>query len=246
FDVDGQPTAVSVISPGRYLVQSREPAELQIVPDGTIIPLAPESREDTGHAVFHSNSGIGIACASCHGEGGDDAHVWTFDGLGARRTPSLRGTLDGTAPYHWNGEMSDISMLADQVLSGRMNGPSLADDQKGALQSWLFALPPPASPAVLDPEGAARGEQLFNGAAGCIGCHVGPRLTSSATVDVGTGGKFQVPSLVGVSARAPFLHDGCATTLADRFGPCGGAGHGDTSMLSDADKSSLVAYLWTL
>jgi cytochrome c peroxidase len=67
------------------------------------------------------------------------------------------------------------------------------------------------------------------------------------TVDVGTGGKFQVPSLVGVSQRAPFMHDGCAATLRDRFGPCGGGDkHGFTSQLTSAQITDLVAYLETL
>jgi hypothetical protein len=63
---------------------------------------------------------------------------------------------------------------------------------------------------------------------------------------VGTGGAFQVPPLVGLGWRAPFLHDGCAGTLADRFGSCATSGHGNTSSLSSGDLSDLVAYLETL
>jgi cytochrome c peroxidase len=243
----GQAVAVAVRGTRKYIVQSREPAQLKLWPEGNIIALASESREDTGHAIFHSNSGIGIACASCHGEGGDDGHVWTFDGLGRRRTPSLRGTLEGTAPYHWDGAMKSISQLADEVMTSRMHGPALLDDQKSALESWLFALPAPALPAPSDPAAVARGKALFESAGvGCAGCHSGPKLTNSATVDVGTGGAFQVPSLVGVSARTPLLHDGCATTLADRFGSCGGSKHGNTSSLAQSDIDDLVAYLSTL
>ena len=58
---------------------------------------------------------------------------------------------------------------------------------------------------------------------------------------------LQTPSLLGVAWRAPFMHDGCAPTLADRFDPaCGGDQHGDVSALSDADLGALVAYLETL
>jgi cytochrome c peroxidase len=82
---------------------------------------------------------------------------------------------------------------------------------------------------------------------GCLACHAGEQLTTNALVDVGTGGKFKVPSLRGVAARAPFLHDGCAPTLADRFGPCGGGQfHGETSFLTELDVADLVAYLETL
>ena len=248
----GEAIAIAMLPNNNILVQSREPAQLEILSADTnssvaTISLSADSRSDTGHAIFHANSGAGIACASCHGEGGDDGHVWTFDQEGSRRTPSLRGTLDGTAPYHWNGEMKDISALSDAVMTGRMNGPALDADEKGYLQSWLFALPALPAPTGLDSAAVARGQALFtNSTTGCASCHSGPRFTSSLTLDVGTGGKFQVPSLVGVGARAPFLHDGCATTLTDRFGTCGGASHGDTSKLSAGDIGDLVAYLQTL
>jgi mono/diheme cytochrome c family protein len=245
----GQITSVVAGGDGKWIVQSREPAQLQIMPYGGVIPLgAPDSREDTGHAIFHSNTGAGIACASCHGEGRDDGHVWTFDGSGPRRTPSLLGTIKDTAPYHWNGEMLDISMLVDEVMTLRMSGPLLDGAYKDALQSWLFALPAPAAPAPSDPAAVARGKALFESSAtGCTTCHTGPMLTTALTVDVGTGGSFQVPSLIGVGERAPYLHDGCAATLEQRFDPsCGGSKHGTTSQLAPAEIADMVAYLKTL
>jgi hypothetical protein len=43
------------------------------------------------------------------------------------------------------------------------------------------------------------------------------------------------------------MHDGCAKTLAERFDPaCGGAKHGNTAQLSDAETRDLVSYLETL
>jgi hypothetical protein len=68
---------------------------------------------------------------------------------------------------------------------------------------------------------------------------------SRANEDVGTGGAFQAPSLVGVGARLPLMHDGCADTLRERFDPaCGGDAHGPA--LSDEEVDALVAYLETL
>jgi cytochrome c peroxidase len=73
------------------------------------------------------------------------------------------------------------------------------------------------------------------------------RLSNNATVTVGTGLSLQVPSLRGVAYRAPFLHNGCAPTLLDRFGACGGGdAHGKTSTLTSAQLADLVAYLDTL
>jgi mono/diheme cytochrome c family protein len=249
--LEGQLTSVVFADDNTIVAFAREPAGLLVTSaDGVgsvnLIPLGAPSREDTGHAVFHSDTGAGVACASCHAEGGDDGLVWTFAEQGRRRTPSLKGTLAGTAPYHWSGELADVPALVDTVYQAGMSGPDLAADQTSALQAWLFAIPSPAPPAT-EFTAVARGRALFEGAAGCATCHAGPRLTNNTTVDVGTGGSFQVPSLVGVAHRAPFLHTGCAATLADRFGSCGGGdNHGKTSTLSPADVSDLVAYLSAL
>lgn len=192
-----------------------------------MISIPGETREDTGHAIFHSNSGIGLACASCHPEGADDGRVWNL-GEGSLRTPSLRGTLALTAPYHWAGDLKDIAALAATVLDQRMNGPKLNGAESAALEGWLFALPAPVMTPRLDEAAIARGKAIFERRdVGCSSCHSGEQHASSATVDVGTGGSFQVPSLVGVAARAPFMHNGCAATLEDRFGPCGGSRHGN-------------------
>jgi len=75
------------------------------------------------------------------------------------------------------------------------------------------------------------------------------QLTNNNSVAVGTGEMFQVPSLRGVGWRAPYMHDGCAATLSDRFtdATCGGGDqHGMTSQLSEADRADLIAYLQSL
>ena len=78
-------------------------------------------------------------------------------------------------------------------------------------------------------------------------CHSGPKLTNNQTLDVGTGGLFQVPSLIGLSWRAPYLHDGRAATILDRFNvSLGGVTHGSTSQLTSSQIDDLVAYLSTL
>jgi cytochrome c peroxidase len=60
---------------------------------------------------------------------------------------------------------------------------------------------------------------------------------------------FQVPSLRGVGWRAPYMHNGCATTLSGRFTnkSCGGGdSHGMTSQLTPAQIDDLVAFLESL
>ena len=68
-----------------------------------------DSRADTGHLIFHANAGGGLACASCHPEGGEDGRVWNFVCAGARRTQSIRGGISETAPFHWDGSEHDFS-----------------------------------------------------------------------------------------------------------------------------------------
>jgi mono/diheme cytochrome c family protein len=246
----GEVVAVSYSQSGVLFAQTREPAALWRSDTGTTIPLASDSRDDTGHLIFHSNAGGGLACASCHPEGGEDGRVWNFVCAGARRTQSIRGGISPTAPFHWDGSEHDFSHLMDDVFSGRMAGPPLSIDQKNALQSWVDTIPAMPATAGLDSAAVVRGSMLFNDAnVGCAACHTGSLLTNNTTVDVGTGQPMQVPSLRGVSWRPPFMHNGCATTLADRFttAACGGGDkHGVTSKLTSAQIGDLTAYLQSL
>jgi hypothetical protein len=249
FGPTGQVTAVAYDRDDDIVAQTREPAALWISNDPEPIVLSTVSREDTGLALFHGNAGAGIACASCHPEGGDDGHTWQFDGEGLRRTPMLRGGILGTEPFHWQGDMPDFSHIVTTVFGHRMAGGTLQPDQSAAMQRWVDSIPAAHTSPSPDTASIARGQALFaDPSVGCTNCHVGPHLTNNATVDVGTGGSFQVPNLHGVAWRAPYFHDGCAPTLRDRFtSSCGGGDrHGHTSQLSSSQIGDLVAYLETL
>jgi mono/diheme cytochrome c family protein len=253
---DGQVTSVAFLHGEQHSVLAafeREPAAVSLIDVRTgrglaRIDLQQASRFDTGHAVFHLRTRTGLACASCHAEAGDDAHVWTFEGVGPRRTQNLRGGLSGSEPLHWDGDMADFPAIVRAVLVGRMQGPELDAAQSGALLHFIDHQPVLAAPPH-DVESAQRGRELFESAAvGCASCHTGPLLTNNATVNVGTGQALQVPALRGLSFRLPLMHDGCATTLLQRFEPlCGGGDqHGHTSQLSAAQLDDLSAYLETL
>ena len=247
-NLDNQPIAVAYDADDDVVLQSREPASLWIetASGPYVIPLASQTRRDTGHDVFHTQAGALIACASCHPEGGDDGHVWQLDG-NPRRTPSLRGTIAGTAPYHWPGDEPDLVALANDVYTKRMDGAPLDPGQMSALSGWVEKIPAPPAPSWVDANAAQRGKQLFfQPAVGCAGCHSGAKLTNNSTMNIGTGGSFQVPPLVGVGWRTPLLHDGCATTIADRFGRCATAQHGSIGSLSAQEISDLGTFLETL
>jgi hypothetical protein len=252
--VDGQLIATEIGQDGTIFLQSREPARLYVVKPGTAmqadqlvstISLSDVSRDDTGHTIFHTNSGGAVACASCHGEGGDDAQTWNFGGVKPRRTPSLMGTVKGTAPYHWDADFPDLQALSHEVYTRRMSGRVLAHDQVSALQGWLEQLPGPKRPTV-DSAASARGLALFEGKAACATCHSGPSSTNNKTVDVGTGAPLQVPPLVGVATHPPFMHSGCAKTLTERFTVCASSAHGQTSNLSASEIHDLVTFMESL
>jgi mono/diheme cytochrome c family protein len=249
WQATGQATAVAAFGNG-FVVQSREPATLTLTDQPGIIRLPGESRRDTGHAIFHGNSGGNLACASCHPEGGDDGRVWSFANIGTRRTQSLRGGLRGTEPFHWDGDMRDFTTLVHDVFGERMSGGRLAGDQIDVLANWIESIPTLPAQVAADATAVDRGRAIFHdGTVGCAGCHAGPLMTNNATVNVGTGEAFQVPSLRGVASRTPLMHNGCAATLRDRLtNPlCGGGDqHGHTSQLQPAQITDLIAYLETL
>jgi mono/diheme cytochrome c family protein len=246
----GQVVAVAYSPSGVLFAQTREPATLWRADTGATTTLASDSRADTGHYVFHVNAGGGLACASCHPEGGEDGRVWNFACAGARRTQSIRGGISQTAPFHWDGMEHDFSALMDDVFSGRMAGPRLDTNQKAALAGWIDTIPAMPTTAGLDAAAVERGKAIFTDAAvGCAACHAGTLLTNNVTIDVGTGQAFQIPSLRGVAWRAPYMHNGCAATLTDRLttASCGGGDkHGFTSTLTSAQIGDLTAYLQSL
>ena len=244
----GEAEAVGFDGSNRIIVQTREPATLQIPEAAVVISLSDVSRADIGHEIFHSNTGNGIACASCHMEGQEDGRTWNFDTEGPRRTMTVAGGISGRAPYHWDGGLASFGDLVTTVYNQRMGGPNLVTDQVAGTQAWMNAIP--RLPGVVsDPDAVARGQDLFNDSThGCALCHGGAQFTNDrSNLDVGTGGAFKVPSLVGLAYTAPYLHDGCAASLADRFGSCGGGDqHGVTSTLTQAQTSDLIAFLDSL
>ncbi|MFT3838665.1 MAG: c-type cytochrome [Myxococcaceae bacterium] len=244
FNVEGQPVSIAYRA-GQLLVYSREPASISVFdPDQTLVaklPLSALSMADTGHDLFHLETTNGIACASCHPEATDDGHIWNLP-KGLRRTPSLRGGLKGTEPFHWDGEEATMTNLVSDVFVARMGGLIEADDHVAALLGWVDAQPKRAVPGDLDEAAVSRGAAQFS-ALGCTTCHSGALGTNNSSVDVGTGGAFQVPRLVEMAYRAPFFHDGHVDTLQARFTAAGGSAHTATQGLSADQVNDLVAYL---
>jgi cytochrome c peroxidase len=119
---------------------------------------------------------------------------------------------------------------------------------------------------------AVRGFVLFNGKARCSTCHTGWRFTDDGFYDIGVAGDdigrgrilpaialarnaFKTPTLRNVGARAPYLHNGSATTLDEVIDlyDRGGLAHRPSLSpeikalgLTPGEKKDLVAFLLTL
>jgi hypothetical protein len=182
----------------RVFVATRAPFQLLEAWSGEDPVVAPGG----GLALFDRATN-GVACASCHPDGGDDGHVWDVGDAGPRKTMALGGGLLSTAPFHWEGDLADLDALYAEIGIGRMSLPPPWGDQIDQLGAWLDELPvTPTGPAP-DEAAIARGRARFDDPdVGCSGCHVAPRFTSDGSYDVGTGGRFQVPSLP-IGERAP-------------------------------------------
>ncbi len=262
----GQFVAVSAAADDVQVAWSREPPGLCRLSGASaewigvdVPPLDPV--RNFGHELFHRDpvggGRMGITCASCHPEGLDDGHVWRFPEFGARRTQSLVGGIRGTEPLHWGGELPSMRELTDQVMHVRMGRlQPLTDAEVGVLLDWLDGLPARRVDQVLRWSAVDRGRALFEDpAVGCATCHHEGDYRAGRAHDVGTGGSFQTPSLVGVGLRRPLMHDGCAETVAARFDPellredgtvCGGDAHGNLAGLDADDIRDLVEYVQSL
>lgn len=215
---DEQVTAVAFTPSGTLVMQSREPARILVqyeLPFGDLvtIDLEGEPRYDTGHEIFHRRTDSGLSCATCHPEGTDDGHVWVFEGLGKRRTQPLDVGLEGTAPFHWDGDMGDLDILMEEVLAHRMGGKRQSSARGQSFTRWLFAQQRPPAKTGGDAVLVARGEELF-GTYACGHCHSGSVLGGTMTTPI-RDKELQVPSLRRVSLHPPFMHDGRSRTIED-------------------------------
>ncbi|MEM6646135.1 MAG: cytochrome c peroxidase [Bacteroidota bacterium] len=138
----------------------------------------------------------------------------------------------------------------------------------GRYDDWLMGEPEALT------EDERQGLALFEGKAGCVGCHSGPRLTNDRlannglaldfaradsgrariTADPADFGRFKVPSLRNVALTAPYMHDGRFGSLADIIDHYDSGGTGARNQdariqplrLTPQEKTHLLAFLDTL
>ena len=150
-------------------------------------------------------------------------------------------TGDGDQIAYWNRYVGVTQMGGHGTFTEPRTGVSVTngtDDRVGpklpALQAYQLTLAAPPPPAgSFDAAAAARGKALFEGAAGCSGCHSGPLLTdanqrlhpSSDVVSLpepsgapdyalrSATRQWRTSPLHGLWQHAPYFHNGSAPTL---------------------------------
>ncbi len=197
----------------------------------------------------------GVACASCHPDGGDDGVTWSTP-EGPRQTLMLAGRVHGTAPYGWTRRQGTLTQYIYDT-SARLGGGKMLQRDMDALARYLESMPsPPAMPAK-DDALVINGMKLFLDR-GCAECHVGGDGTDRTShsfeqprppndFGLGRSGEdgFDTPALRSVSLSAPYFHDGRYATLAELLAD-EQSKMGSTATLGDSEREALEAYLRSL
>lgn len=193
----------------------------------------------------------GVSCSSCHPDGRTDALTWVlptarpWDNLPAHRnTPTLWG-VTRTAPYHWNGASADLSVFSTGMV-GQMGGSGVDQRDVQDLTAYMATIAVPDNPkaGATAPGLLARGQQVFDLA--CAGCHSGELLTDRRSHPAASGDAVMLdtPSLRGVFATGPYLHDGSAPTLRSVITTrWPSITEHDQTRLSSADLEALEAFV---
>jgi cytochrome c peroxidase len=170
-------------------------------------------------------------------------------------TPMLRG-VGQTGPWTWHGWQEDLGQAVEKSLTETLFGPKPSNQDVRAVVAFLTTLEHPPNPhrqadGSLSPA-ARRGQSVFAGKARCAGCHRGERFTSTKNYDVkleADGSPFELwnpPSLLGLSDRGPYLHDGRAETLEELLKSYHAPEKFGASSLSPEERRDLIEYLKSL
>jgi len=211
-----------------------------------------------------SLSGNGeVSCATCHFSTGHTNNK-TYVGLdivadgdpNGRNTPTLWGAGERSI-YGWGGTAPTLDESIRGIIVNRMKGPEPTKDTLAALVAYVRSLSYPknwqlnddGTPSPNATTAVKRGFDLYVGDAGCGTCHMLSSFDKTSRDDIGTGGRFKVPSLRAVASTAPYFHDGRTRSLRDAVALMWNvyAKKMDTGRVpTDAELDDLVAYLGAL
>ena len=219
-----------------------------------VVPGVLDAVTEAGRGFFYGatdprfvTASAGVSCATCHFEGRNDGMTWPTD-HGIRSTPSLAGRVSDTVPLTWTAGVPSVFEEARLTSQERLGGRGATVEELAALVAFIdFTREVDVPERHTVNAQTERGRTLFERAdVGCASCHWGPRHTDQGSHPLYGLEAVDTPSLTGVAATAPYLHDGRAPTLRDVLESARDGGMGDTSMLSEQDMQDLEAYLRTL
>ncbi len=210
---------------------------------------------EAGRLLFYSATndhmavdGAGVSCSTCHFQGRNDGLAWNLEEVGNRQTPSLAAAAGRTGPYTWTSGVESIASEALLTSQGRMGGEGLDTVTALQIQAFIESIDVPDVGGVSHDEAAvARGTAVFSrDDVGCAGCHPAPLYTDNLSHPMYGLAAVNTPSLLGLRATAPYLHDGSAPTLSALLDTARGGAMGDASALSSSEIADLEAFLGSL
>lgn len=218
-----------------------------------------------GLGLFNDASlsgGSKASCATCHFSTGHTNNK-TYVGLdvvadgdpNGRNTPTLWGVGE-RAVFGWAGQAPTLEDSIRGIIVNRMKGPEPSPETLAALVAYVRTLNYPANWQVKEDgtprEDASaavrRGYELYIGDGGCGTCHQLPSFDKKSKDDIGTGGKFKVPTLHAAASTAPYFHDGRTASLRDAVKLMWEfyAKKMETRLPTEAELDDLTAYVGAL
>jgi hypothetical protein len=254
-----------------------DPEALRLVARIPMGPPLEDDAVRRGARVFHSARYAfqgSFSCRSCHPGGHTDGLTYDFDIDGIGRNVVLNRSLHGvkgTAPFKWVGLNPTLARQCGARFAMVLTRADvMPDDQLDDLVAFLESMPPPTPTGGEDAilgfrdDAVERGRKLFfrtrqkDGTpippeGRCVTCHPPPVYSNLGKADVHTKspwdktGLFDVPHLTGIGRKAPYMHDGRATSLeAIWTAPGVEDHHGVVTDYNKADLNDLIEFLRSL
>lgn len=253
--IEGRPRVVSCAEDQPWVISSNHQQAVKVSEEAQVFTLGLNDQRSEamikGFDLFHGQGeGVGDnrSCSACHADGLSDGVVWNAGPVENRQVTRPLRWLEGTELIGWDGYVGSVRIsgyVGGSTINSR--GTTESSDELGAYLSSL--MPAPAANSLTQRDGslseeAQRGAELFNGSAGCVGCHLGAVSTNRLVLPEGlTPGKTDIPSLVDVARVGSWYKTGEMPTLEATLD--------DTVAkfnvsLNDDERTSLKRYLQEL
>ncbi len=170
---------------------------------------------DACHSGGHVNNQLFVAGLSDRPGNIDGAHRFfsaiADDGrLKPINIPSLRG-IRWRAPYGHDGRFWSLARFTRSVIETEFAGPKPSAIMIDALVAYQIELEHGEQPPLSAEAGG--GAALFQ--RDCARCHIpSAGYLDRLSHDVGTGGRLDTPTILGLSDTGPYFHDGSKADLA--------------------------------